>query len=159
MIQNLKELLIFIYLVYTCNATLGLSFIGNSNVTVGENATISCFSDLSVLRLEWLLNGALIVSSSNQQIDLTFSPIQDYLHNREYTCRGVNAYGTLERRITISVHSKFLDIIRHPTSYYNIITILQFQQQLYHCPLYLWVIQSQETCMTWCVWQPLWRES
>lgn len=82
-------------------------FEGRTNVTVGENASISCFTDLIVQRVEWVFNDDVVMSSSGQQADLTFSPVQEYLHNREYTCRAVTQYGTLERQIIISVHSKF----------------------------------------------------
>ena len=81
-------------------------FVGDANVSVGENATISCFSDLNIQRVEWLLNSDMIISSNSLQADLTFSPVQEYLHNREYTCRAVTAYGTLARSITIVVQSK-----------------------------------------------------
>ena len=74
-------------------------------MTVGENASLSCFSDLVVERVEWVLNGD-IITNSTRQADLVFSPVQEYLHNREYLCRAVTAYGTLQRRITITVHSK-----------------------------------------------------
>ena len=74
-------------------------------MTVGENATLSCFSDLVVERVEWVLNGD-IITNSTRQADLVFSPVQEYLHNREYVCRAVTAYGTLQRRVTVSVHSK-----------------------------------------------------
>ncbi len=75
-------------------------------MTVGENSTISCISDLSVQRVEWVFSGGVIVTSSGQQADLTFLPVQEFLHNREYTCRAVTAYGTQERRITITVQGK-----------------------------------------------------
>ena len=83
-------------------------FDGNTNVTVGDNTTISCFSDLIVQRLEWfdVYNDDVVTSSSGQRADLSFSPVQEYLHKREYICRAVTEYGTLERSITISVHSR-----------------------------------------------------
>ncbi len=94
---------------FNFNAQTGIWFVGDTNVSVGENATISCFSDLNVQRVEWLLNGDVIIRSSSLQADLTFSPVQEYLHNREYTCRAITAYGTLERSITIVVQSKCHD--------------------------------------------------
>lgn len=83
--------------------------VGDTNVTVGENATISCYSDLTVERVEWIFDNDAIVTSNNinsQRVDLVFSSVQEFLHNREYMCRAVTAYGILERRITISVYSK-----------------------------------------------------
>lgn len=87
----------------------GIWFVGDSNVTVGENTTISCYSDLTVERVEWIFDGDVVVTSNDSQhLDLVFSPVQEFLHNREYVCKGVTSYGTLERRITVSVHSKQL---------------------------------------------------
>ena len=80
---------------------------GDTNLTVGENATILCYSDLTVERVEWIFDGDVVVTSNNsQRADLVFSSVQEFLHNREYVCRAVTSYGTLERRITISVYSK-----------------------------------------------------
>ena len=81
--------------------------IGGINITIGENVTISCFSDLNVQRLEWVFGNVVVTNSSSKQVDLTFNPVLEYLHNREYICRGVTSYGTLERRITVTVHSEF----------------------------------------------------
>ena len=57
--------------------------------------------------MQWVFNDDVVASSNSQQVDLTFSPVFDYLHNREYICRATTAYGMLERRITITVNSKF----------------------------------------------------
>lgn len=90
----------------------GIWFVGDSNVTVGENSTISCYSDLTVERVEWIFDGDVIVTSNNsQRVDLVFSPVQEFLHNREYVCKAVTSYGILERRITVSVNSKQLAIV------------------------------------------------
>ena len=72
---------------------------------VGQNTTISCLSDLNVQRVEWIFNDDVVASSRGQQVDLNFSPVLDYYHNREYICKAVTAYGTLERRITLTVES------------------------------------------------------
>ena len=100
----------FTYLDYS-----GLTFTGNTNVRVGQNATISCISDLSIQSIQWVFNDDVVVTSNSQQVDLTFSPVFDYLHNREYSCRAVTAYGMLERRIIITVESKYdmLRCLRH----------------------------------------------
>lgn len=85
----------------------GIVFMGDTNVTVGEVATISCYSDLTVERVEWIFGGDVVMSSNDSQhVDLVFSPVQEFLHNREYVCRAVTSYGILERRVTLSVHSK-----------------------------------------------------
>lgn len=86
---------------------LGIQFIGSSNVTVGDIVNISCISDLMVQRVEWVYNNGVVTSSSSMIAMLSFNPVQEYLNNREYICRAVTLYGTLERSITISVYSKF----------------------------------------------------
>ena len=86
--------------------TPGVWFVGDTNITVGDNTSISCLSDLTVQRVEWVFSGAVVSSSLSQRVDLSFSPVQEYLHNREYTCRAVTQYGTLERSVRISVYSK-----------------------------------------------------
>lgn len=83
-------------------------FTGDTNVRVGQNATISCISDLSIQSVEWIFNDDVVASSRSLQVDLTFSPVLDYLHNREYVCRAITSYGMLERRITITVECKFI---------------------------------------------------
>lgn len=80
--------------------------IGDSNITVGDNTTISCFTDFSIQRLEWVYNDEVIASSVGQQTDLVFNQVQEYFHNRQYTCRAVTSYGVMELEITTTVHSK-----------------------------------------------------
>ena len=81
-----------------------------NNITVGERATFSCLTDLNVQRIEWTFNDAVVASSTSHQINLTFTQVADHLHNREYICRATTSYGTIERTITITVHSMFQHI-------------------------------------------------
>ncbi len=60
-----------------------------------------------------MFNDDVVETSNSQQVDLTFHPVFDYLHNREYSCRAITAYGILERRITITVESKYNVLISH----------------------------------------------
>jgi len=90
---------------------LGVTFSGNNNLTVGENSTILCNSDVVVQRLEWVFANTVVASSSSsQQLELVFRPVEEFLHNREYVCRAVTASGTLENTITLTVESKFMYI-------------------------------------------------
>ena len=89
----------------------GLTFIGSTNVRVGQNATISCTSDLHVQSVSWMLNNNVVETSNSQQVDLIFGPVVDYLHNREYTCRAITSYGVLERTVTLTVESKFNQVL------------------------------------------------
>ena len=111
-----------------CILILGLIFAGNTNVRVGQNATISCISDLSVQSMQWVFNDDVVETSNSQQVDLTFSPVFDYLHNREYSCRAITTYGMLERRIIITIESKYVlishDVKRLMLRIHNIISPL-----------------------------------
>ena len=80
---------------------------GDTTVTVGERASFSCLTDLNVQKIEWTFNGAVVASSTSHQVNLTFTRVLDHLHNREYVCRATTSYGTIERMITITVHSKY----------------------------------------------------
>ena len=88
------------------NHYAGMWLKGDTNVTVGESANISCFSDFDVQRLEWIYRDEVVASSGSQQVHLVFDLVQEYFHNREYTCKAVTTYGTMEQKITIHVHSK-----------------------------------------------------
>ena len=75
---------------------------------MGNDATLTCSSDLDASSVEWLYNGQVVVSSSGPQADLMFTPVNDSIHNTEYTCRVTNAYGTLEQSVTTLVEGNFL---------------------------------------------------
>ena len=94
-------------LIISCMIHTAMTIIGDTNITVGERATFSCLTDLNVQKMEWTFNGVLVASSSSHLVNLTFVQVVDHLHNREYICRAITSYGTIERTITISVHSKF----------------------------------------------------
>ena len=83
-----------------------MKIIGNTNITVGEPANLSCLTDLRVQRLEWTLNDAVVARSNGQQVNLMFTQVVDHLHNRVYVCRATTPYGTFEKAIMISVHSR-----------------------------------------------------
>ena len=78
-------------------------------LTVGENATIICTSDVTdTTSMEWQYNGEVVVNSAGQQANLTFDPVEDDIHNRQYTCRA-NASGvSFTSSITITVQGKTL---------------------------------------------------
>ncbi len=75
---------------------------------MGENSTIICNADITVQSIQWLFGSSVVASSSgSQSLELTFSPVEEFLHNREYVCRAVTAYGAIENRITFSVTSEY----------------------------------------------------
>ena len=66
---------------------IGVSVV-RDQLSIGTNATASCFSDAPVARMEWLHNGVVVASDiSTQQADLVFSPVNDSIHNQIYVCR------------------------------------------------------------------------
>ena len=94
--------------IISCIIHTAMTIIGDTNITVGERAIFSCLTNLNVQRMEWTFNGALVANSNSHQVNLTFTQVVDHLHNREYVCRAITSYGTIERTIIISVHSKFI---------------------------------------------------
>ena len=86
--------------------TAGVQIIGNTTLIVGQTATIICYVDLQIEKLEWFYSEDLVVNSISQQADLHFDTVYNYYHNREYTCRATTSYGILEKIIILSVQSK-----------------------------------------------------
>ena len=65
---------------------------------------------MEVQRLEWVFANTVVASSSiSQQLELVFSPVDEFLHGREYVCRAITASGTLENTISLSVESKYMN--------------------------------------------------
>ena len=63
---------------------------GDQSLTVGEMNTITCSTSLDISDIVWIDNMDKIVASNSeglQQLDLVFSPVNDSIHNRMYTCR------------------------------------------------------------------------
>ena len=73
---------------------------------VSEAASITCTSDLDVASIEWLYGGTVISSSTEDQLEFTFSPVTDTLHNADYTCRVTSPYGIQEDTIQLTAISK-----------------------------------------------------
>lgn len=85
----------------------GLEISGyDGELSVGEYVTITCSFDLEFTSMEWIYNNKVVVSSSSQQIGLSFSPVNDSIHGRQYTCRVTTQYGLQEKNVTILVHGK-----------------------------------------------------
>lgn len=86
---------------------VGLEISGYSGqLIVGERATISCTFDLEFSSLEWIYNKEVLVSSSSSQIGLSFNPVNDSVHGRQYTCRVRTRYGVQEKNVIILVQGK-----------------------------------------------------
>ncbi len=88
--------------MYLLNA--GLQISGHTNqINVGDSVTITCSFDLKLTSIEWHYNNEIIMRTSASQLNLTFSPVNDTINNRQYTCRVVTSYGVQEENITIQV--------------------------------------------------------
>ena len=79
-----------------------------SILTVGENASLTCTSDLSISSIEWLHNFQVVNSSSSlPELELNFNPVNDSIHGNEYTCRVTSPYGVQEQTVQLVVQSKY----------------------------------------------------
>lgn len=76
--------------------------------TVGENATLTCSSDLSITSTKLLHNFQVVGSSSSSELQTLFNPVNDSLHGNEYTCRSISSYGIQEQTIQIIAQSKII---------------------------------------------------
>jgi len=86
---------------------LGLQISGlPSPVTLGDEVTITCSYDLSLTSIEWLYNGITVMSTTDSQLNLTFSPVNETVNNRQYTCRVYSASGFQDDSIAINVQGK-----------------------------------------------------
>ena len=92
------------------SAPVGLQIIRNDNTITGtaplvfiinSAQTISCSTDLDVIRLEWTSDREIVESSSNGQLDLVFDPVNDTIHNARYTCMAISPYGSDDQDIVI----------------------------------------------------------
>jgi len=101
---------------------------------VGDNATLTCSSDLDVNMVEWLYNGQVVVSSSGPQADLVFTPVNDSIHNTQYICRVTSPYGVQEYSSLIRVTGKQLDCSCCTDLYLNCVFLGFLSLQCHHLP-------------------------
>ena len=93
------------YYIYLCPS--GLSIRRSSSVfTVGESASVTCSSDLDVTSIEWLYNQQVVSYSTESELELVFSPVNDSIHGEEYTCQVTAPYGIQEQTVQPFVQSK-----------------------------------------------------
>ena len=83
----------------------GLQISGHSDdeVVLGESVTITCSFDLESTSIEWVYGEEVVMMTTGSQLNLTFSPVNDTINNRVYTCRALTPYGMQEESITIEV--------------------------------------------------------
>ena len=86
---------------------------GDETYLVGSNATITCISDTDTEKIEWLRDDDVVVvlMLNARQLDLTFSPVNDSVHGKVFTCRvtrnstATNS-GVVKQNFTMSVSGK-----------------------------------------------------
>lgn len=99
---------------------VGLEVAGyDDQFTIGEYTTITCSFDLEFTSIQWIYDNEVIVSSSSSSIDLSFSPVNDSIHGRQYTCRVITPYGVQQQNVIIIVQGKHY----FPISCYTVIKI------------------------------------
>ena len=86
---------------------LGLQVSMPDVLIVGTVATLTCSSDLDVTTTEWLYNEGVVQSSTGPQAQLLFNPVNDTIHNRQYTCRVTSSYGAQQQTITVTAEGRF----------------------------------------------------
>ena len=75
-------------------------------LTISDNVSIMCSTDLDVTTIEWITDGSTLVDSSSQSLSLLLDPVTVDHHNTQYICRVSTPYGTQEETINITVQSK-----------------------------------------------------
>ena len=79
---------------------------------MGSNATITCVSETDTEKMEWLRDDDVVVvlMLTARQLDLTFSPVNDSLHGKVFTCRVTrnstatrSSSGVVKQNFTMSV--------------------------------------------------------
>ena len=99
--------MLYVYMYY-----LGVS-IARDQFYVGQSAIAACRSVTPATRMEWLRNGeviASVTSTSIQELNQTFSVVNDSIHNQVYTCRVTRDSGTVSQNFTVQVNGK---LFRH----------------------------------------------
>ena len=77
---------------------------------VGTNVTITCHSDTDTVKMEWIRDKDVIVAAmpNTRQLDLSFTPVNDSVHNKVFTCRvTINDVTVAEQNFTMRVTSEY----------------------------------------------------
>ena len=103
--------------MHSAQILLGLQITPSDNVfVVGESASLTCSSDLDVTTIEWFLDGLVVLSNTGQQeLELTFNPVPDTIHNSEYSCRVTSPYGTQEASHRVTAEGRLYEVINSST--------------------------------------------
>lgn len=76
----------------------------DGDLTVGSNAGIWCRSDTQTERIEWLMSdGRIIIGEAEQELQLSFNPVNDSIHGNVYICNVMRMIGNnITRNVTIT---------------------------------------------------------
>ena len=87
----------------------GLSIV-HDQLKLGTRATAKCFGNvMHAAKMEWLSSGVVVNETGPQEsaINLTFSPVNDSIHNQVYVCRLTTTDGQqVEQNFTAKVDGK-----------------------------------------------------
>jgi len=89
-----------------CHVSVGLQITGGASFVVGESAVLQCNTDLDATAVQWLYGGEVVVQSTAHYAELQFYPVNDSIHDRQYTCRVISPYGIQERNTTVTITGK-----------------------------------------------------
>jgi len=85
---------------------LGITIQGRNVYTVGLAETLTCSSDLAVTSMQWIYNFQVVNSTSTSAVQLSFNPVNETIHGREYTCRSTSPYGIQESTYQVTTQSE-----------------------------------------------------
>ena len=75
-------------------------------VPLGTSTAISCRFDMDFITLEWMHNGEIVATAVGQQVDLILNPVNDSIHNEQYSCKATTPYGFQQQNITVVVEGR-----------------------------------------------------
>ena len=69
------------------------------------NATITCVSDTDTEKMEWLRDDDVVIALmlNTTQLNLTFSPVNDSVHGKLFTCKVTRNTTVVEQNFIMSV--------------------------------------------------------
>lgn len=99
----------YLYKSYVC--TTGVDIDNDVEFKIGSNATVFCNSDAPTIHISWLSGNEIIVRENNtQSLGLNFTPVNDTVHGKVYTCivERISETDMVERNFTLNTIGKAL---------------------------------------------------
>lgn len=124
-----------------------------ANLTIGERGSLYCSTDVMVETTELIYVGEVMANATSREVEFTWNPVFELLHNRQYTCRTSSKYGIQEQSVTLNVTGEFFRNI------FNEILLCVLLQYRYHLLKYsskTMALPWLEICISWsAMLQPL----